>query len=79
MCANDKNKRFRIALSIIFDNISRFTHSSDPHPIFKGGGGGVSFDYHPRKGGICKIKKRGWKYGAGAGLLKRRGADTFPI
>ena len=24
-------------------------------------------------------KLRGWKYGAGAGLLKRRGAGTFPV
>ena len=34
----------------------------------------VNFDYlpPPTEGeGIRKIKKRGWKYGAGAGLLKR--------
>ena len=40
----------------------------------------VNFDYLPlRGGGIWKIKKRGWKFGARAGLLKRRGVDTFPI
>ena len=35
----------------------------------------------PRGGRISKIKKEGWKYGAGAGLLENRGegADTFPI
>ena len=35
----------------------------------------------PRRGGNLKNLKKGWKYGAGAGLLKRRegGAGTFPI
>ena len=33
----------------------------------------VNFDYLLRRGGDMKNKKRGWKYGAGAGLLKRRG------
>ena len=39
----------------------------------------------PREGGNLKIKKRGWKYGAGAGLFKREGegggggVGTFPI
>ena len=39
--------------------------------------GEVNFDYLPRRGGIGKIKKRRWKYGAGAGLLKKEGAETF--
>ena len=41
----------------------------------------VNFDYLSRTGEIWKIKKRGWKYGAGAGLLKRGGGTTvtFPI
>ena len=26
-----------------------------------------------------KIKKGGWKYDAGEGLVKREGASTFPI
>ena len=26
-----------------------------------------------------KIKKGGWKYDAGDGLLKREGASTFPL
>ena len=43
-------------------------HSSDP-PLFKGGE--VNFKYLCRRGGIWKIKKREWKYGAGASLLKR--------
>ena len=33
----------------------------------------------PRRRGIWKIKKRGWKYGAGAGLLKRGRRATFLI
>ena len=44
-------------------------HSSDPLPPFKVGG--VNFDYLPR-GGSEKLKK-GWKYGAGVGLLKSVG------
>ena len=32
-----------------------------------------------KRGGGGTEKLRGWKYGAGAGLLKRRGAGTFPI
>ena len=31
----------------------------------------------PEGGGIWKIKKRGWKYGVGAGLLKRGGGLVF--
>ena len=45
-------------------------------PCFKEGG--VNFNHLSRRGGFLKIKKRGWKYGAGAGLLKR-GAGIFPI
>ena len=48
-------------------------HSSDPLPHSLR----VNFDYLPQRGGIWKIKKRGRKYGAGAGL--KRGGDTFPI
>ena len=33
--------------------------------------GGSNFWLPPPEGGIWKILKRGWKYGAGAGLLKR--------
>ena len=46
---------------------------------FQDSSGGVNFDYLPRRGGIGKIKKRRWKYGAGAGLLKKEGAETFSI
>ena len=40
--------------------------------------GGVNLKYFPwRGGGECeKFKKRGWKYGAGAGLLKREGGGV---
>ena len=34
-------------------------------------GGGQSKFWLPPSGGTWKFKKRGWKYGAGAGLLKR--------
>ena len=37
-------------------------------PLLKGG---VNFDYLPRRREPEKIKKREWKYGAKAGLLKR--------
>ena len=36
-----------------------------------GGGGGWGVN--------LKIFKKGWKYGAGAGLLKKGEAGTFPI
>ena len=36
-------------------------------------GGEVNFKYLPQRGQIWKIKKIRWKYGAGAGLLKRWG------
>ena len=32
----------------------------------------------PEGGGIWKIKKRGWKYGPGVGLLKRGGWSLVP-
>ena len=36
--------------------------------------GGVNFDYLPQRlGGDLKFKKMGWKYDAGAGLLKGLG------
>ena len=41
------------------------------HPLKSGGGGGVNSNYLPRNGELWKIEKRGWKYGAGADLLKR--------
>ena len=41
--------------------------------------GGVNFDYLPQRGGNLKNLKKEWKYGAGAGLLKRGTADSFPI
>ena len=44
-------------------------YGSDHRPLFKGRGE-VNFDYLPQMGGIWKIKKRGWKYGTGADLLK---------
>ena len=53
---------------------SLLTHSSDLPPALKS-----KFWLPPPEGGIWKIKKRGWKYGAGAGPLKRGEADTFPI
>ena len=37
-----------------------------PSPLFKGGG--VNFKYLPQS---LKNFKRGWKYGAGGGLLKK--------
>ena len=40
--------------------------------------GGVNFNYLPWRGESEKLKK-GWKYGAGAGLLKGgREAGTIP-
>ena len=42
-------------------------------PLFKGGG---DFDYLPQRADL-KIKKRGWKYGAGAGSLKRGRLTLF--
>ena len=42
------------------------------------GGGGVNFNYLPQRGEDYEKFKKGWKYGAGAGLLKR-GVGTFPI
>ena len=47
-------------------------HSLNPSLFLKGG---VNFDYLPlRRGGGSEKFKKGveWKYGAGAGLLKRR-------
>ena len=38
-------------------------HSSDPPPF--------NFDYHPWREGNIKKLKRGQKYGAGVGLIKR--------
>ena len=51
-----------------------------PLSLFKGdgGGGGGDFDYLPERGDL-KIKKRGWKYGAGAGPLKRERLTLFLI
>ena len=47
-------------------------------PIFKGGREEILITSHG--GGNLKNQKRGWEYGAGAGLLKRGGgADTFPM
>ena len=43
-------------------------HTSDPPPFLKGEE--VNFDYLPWSGGIWKILKSRWKYGAEAGLLK---------
>ena len=48
-------------------------HGSDPL-LFKGGE--VNFNYLPGRGGNLK-NKNGWKYGAGAGLLKREGLALF--
>ena len=41
-----------------------------PSPFLKRGE--VNFDYLPWRGGIWKIRKRGWKYRAWAGSLKKR-------
>ena len=55
----------------------QLVYSLDPL-FFKGGGREVNFDYLSRRGGgIWKFKKRGWKYGAGAGPLKRGGLTLF--
>ena len=40
--------------------------------------GGVNFNYLPRRGESQKLQKGWWKYGAGAGLLKKGGV-TFAI
>ena len=55
-------------------------------PFFLKGQGKVNFNYLPRRRGIWKILKRGWKYGAGVGVFIRRGrgggaggAGTSPI
>ena len=61
-----------------------YTHREKGLPVlcenaFQDSSGGVNFDYLPRRAGIGKIKKRRWKYGAGAGLLKKEGAETFSI
>ena len=45
-------------------------HSSDP-PFLQQGK--EILNTSPRGVGICEIKKRGWKYCPGAGLLKRGG------
>ena len=42
-----------------------------PSPLFKGRWE-VNFNYHPCRGDL-KQKKRGWKYGAGTGFLKKGG------
>ena len=41
-----------------------------PSPVLKRGE--VNFHYLPWRGGIWKIRKRGWKYRAWAGSLKKR-------
>ena len=48
---------------------SSIVWTSPPPPVFLKGGS--KFWLPPLDGGIWKIKKRGWKYGVGAGLLKR--------
>ena len=47
-----------------------------PPPFFKGGS---KFWFYPQEGGVIPKIKKGWKYGAGAGLLKGGEAGTFPI
>ena len=64
---------------LLFQNSSDpDVHSLDPHPplppslFFKGRGeGGSKFYYLHQRGEGQKNKKKGWKYGAGAGLLKK--------
>ena len=46
--------------------------------LFLKGGGESKFWLPPPEGANLKILKRGWKYGAGAGVFRRE-ADTFPI
>ena len=49
-------------------------HSLNPPPLFKGG----SKFWLPALGErIQNIKRKGWKYGAGAGFLKRGGGLEF--
>ena len=64
--------------SILLLRIFRsFFHSFDLPPPFLKEREEVNFNYLPWEGRLWKIFKRGWKYGAGAGLLKRRGGWHF--
>ena len=78
-------KAFFLIITLINQEVWRLTQFR-PAPLpptpffFKWGKNKFWLPPLERGGGveIWKIKKRGWKYGAGRGLLKR-GADTFPI
>ena len=59
--------KFWIKHCLLYPNLRSL--DPPPPPFFKGGK--ANSDYRPRKGGNLRILKRGWKYGAGAGLLKR--------
>ena len=48
-------------------------HSLDSPSLFKKGRGEVNLIAFPRGGESEKSNKRGWKYGTGAGLLKKGG------
>ena len=50
-----------------------------PPTLFFKGVGELNFNYLPRRGRNLKNWKRRWKYGTGAGLLKRMRSSTFPI
>ena len=53
-------------------SVKAYIVQTSPPPSFYSGE--VSLDYLPRRGeGDLKNFKKGWKYGAGAGLLKRGG------
>ena len=57
-------------------NTNKHCDNSKPPPpfLFKEGEEGISKFWLPfPEGGTRKIKKGGWMYGAGAGLLKREG------
>ena len=55
-----------------------YIHSSEPPPFFKGGG--VNFNYLPRRGDSEKLKKGCGSMVQGEVFLKGGGeAGTFPI
>ena len=63
-------KNIRIEDIFLKANHSEHTASIVRTPLFLKGGGVVNFNYLSQRGNL-KNQKRGWKYSAGAGLLKR--------
>ena len=82
-----KSRRSRLRLVFLLKIVYNIVWTSPP--CFKAGGS--KFWLLPPEGGIWKIRKRGWRYSAGAGSLKvcvyvcvcergeRSGTDTFRI